>query len=345
MCLVSCHCNNTTQGMIWISMADSYAWKCQNLIHCDRDLTSYYSMSWDESQEFCQDIFGTNLSPPTDTNIEILKSILEEDMKSYVGLIKDLENTNEANEGGANWVMLDGSECPSHHVDIKYGNRICYDEDKWDDNEPNNAYNLEHCSEMRSNGKLNDIICFDIAEFSKYGWIQGFPCDEPDDYFVDAERTIITPKYVLNTSFIYEAPMNNTGSNDDELVRNRTSVTNEPLMTIDFADDEPNVGMKYDASNFHVGSVGDMDLFLKDLIIFGLFLLLLGFMIVSAIISKRKKRKVYELEQRIFEMQHGRNSVSSSTKTDTKDTCSNTESSRYSHNESHEQDLDCVVMS
>ena len=259
-------------------------------------MTDY--LSWQEAQKFCQDKFGTNISPPTETNINVLKSILNPPMKSYVGLIKDLENTNEANDGWASWMRLDGGECPSKHTD-ENGNELCYDQDIWGHNEPNNAYSSEHCAELRTNGQLNDIMCFGLPQSAKYPYIQGFPCDEPDDYYVDFERTQIAQKYIVDISSTTEPEMMNTTK-----------------------DDPAHLGFK--------------EWIILGLVFIDVsFIICIA---VSVLVTARQQRIVHDLRQRLSNLQHGNGSISSDTRDDamgaTDVTSSCTESSRYSHNES-----------
>eukprot|EP01084_Bolivina_argentea_P068136 124005_1 len=136
--------------------------------------------SWWHANKYCKITYGTSLASYGHiSDLEELLNCIPNDDRIFIGLQKyswsydDLHYNSSIDK--AHWIFTDGRICPSQATDT-YGYRLCVDD--WHPNEPNHMFRSEHCAEMLSIGKINDIICDHVP----YSWAAGFICAKPNNY-------------------------------------------------------------------------------------------------------------------------------------------------------------------
>eukprot|EP01084_Bolivina_argentea_P222882 377208_1 len=258
--------DSATSQFVWVSVTEYWHWRYSNDLANNADKTYHHSPSWSQAQYHCQKRFGTNMS-----SSNALISMLHPSFKAYFGLRQEIFDT--PNKDGSHWIRFGETQCPSNSTDNN-GYRLCYK--NWDQYEPNNSWESEHCAEIDSLGRLNDIICFAVP----YSWIAGFGCDIPIDYYIDKNNSIICEKYIVSETV-------------DVLDTNKSTYVNKSAETI-----QQNIS-PHDESNWHILSIGVVDLFFKDFIIIFVTLVCIAQFVTNIVMYKKCKSriKLFDIEE------------------------------------------------
>lgn len=143
--------------------------------------------TWDEAQEACQSIFGTNLASVHSATDEAAVTALCTDNDCYIGLRRPAHDLQ-------GWEWSDGTP-------VDYGNDFSGGVFPWGSGEPNDYKNNEDCAEVRPNhNDWNDISCTDEQHAICNSPTFGFRvCSEDVDNHAHSGSSV-TVDYLLGTA-------------------------------------------------------------------------------------------------------------------------------------------------